>query len=152
MGAFSNNSINISHRSEFNREEVKEAMGIAHEKFEKYREICEFLSTKKFTMESLIGYYNDVFPRTYKGKNPPVVKSYSNLTTNAKKAFDCLETQPGANYGEGTWWQALNSVTYMTDHLMGRSVDSRLSSSWFGSNQVRKEKAVYKALELAEAA
>ena len=40
----------------------------------------------------------------------------------------------------------------MTDHLMGRSVDSRLSSSWFGSNQVRKEKAVYKALELAEAA
>ena len=151
LGAFSNNSINISHRSEFNPEQVKEAMGIAHEKFEKYREICEFLSTKKFTMESLIGYYNDVFPRTYKGKNPPVVKSYSDLTTNAKKAFDCLETQPGANYGEGTWWQALNSVTYMTDHLMGRSLDSRLSSSWFGSNQVRKEKAVYKALELAEA-
>ena len=66
--------------------------------------------------------------------------------------MDVLYTQPGANFGEGTWWQALNSVTYMTDHLMGKNSETRLQSSWFGQNQARKVKAVNKAVEYANAA
>jgi len=146
------NSCKLNHRSEFNPEKVKEALGIAHEKFAKYKEMAEFLSTKRFDMDSLIQYYNEVFPRTYQGKNPPVVKEFKDLTTNGQKAFELLETQPGANFAEGSWWQALNSVTYLTDHKMGRSADTRLASAWFGSNQTRKERAVNKAVEFAMAA
>ena len=58
----------------------------------------------------------------------------------------------GAEFGAGSWWQALNSVTYLTDHKMGRETDSRLASAWFGSNQSRKVKAVEKAVEFANAA
>ena len=58
--------------------------------------------------------------------------------------------QPGANFAEGTWWQAFNSVTYVTDHLQGRTEDNRLYSSWYGYNQVRKRDAIKSALEFAE--
>lgn len=143
------NSVSMNHRSAFNPDAVKQALGIAHEKFAKYKETAEFLASKRFTMDSLIQYYNDIFPRNYTGKQ---VKTYSDLTTNAKKAFDVLETQPGALFGEGSWWQALNSVTYMTDHQMGREADSRLASAWFGHNQGRKVRAVEKAVEYAVAA
>ena len=146
------NSCKLNHRSEFNPEKVKEALGIAHEKFAKYKEMAEFLSTKRFTPETLVQYYNEVFPRTYQGKKEVTVKDFSDLTTNGQSAFSFLETQPGAEFGEGTWWQALNSVTYLTDHKMGRSTDTRLASAWLGSNQSRKERAVNKAVEFAMAA
>lgn len=146
------NSCKVNHRSEFNADRVKEALGIAHEKFVKYREVAELLSKKFYTADSLIQYYNEVFPRTYVGKNVKSVQKVEDLATNAKKAHEVLHTQPGAEFGEGTWWQALNSVTYMTDHLVGRSADTRMTSAWFGANQTRKEKAVNKAVEYALAA
>ena len=98
----------------------------------------------------MINYYNDVFPHTYsKGKTVNVAED---LTKNAKAAMDVLYTQPGAQLGEGSWWQALNSVTYMTDHQMGRNAETRMQSAWFGQNQARKLVAVNKAVEYANAA
>lgn len=143
------NSVSLNHRTAFNPESVKETMGIAHEKFAMYKETCEFLASKQFSMDSLIQYYNEVFPRTYQGKKEVSVKGYEDLTNNAQKAFSFLETQPGAEFGAGSWWSALNSVTYLTDHQMGREADSRLTSAWFGANQTRKVKAVEKAVEFA---
>lgn len=145
------NSTKVNHRRAFDPDQVKITMGLAHEKFEQYKELSQFLAGKQFKMENLIQYYNEVFPRTYQCKNPPLVQTYDDLTTNGQKAFDVLETQPGAEFGAGSWWQALNSVTYLTDHLMGREADSRMTSAWFGSNQNRKQLAVSKAIEFAEA-
>jgi phage/plasmid-like protein (TIGR03299 family) len=148
------NSVTMSHRSEFDPSKVKEMMGLAHEKFGKFREMSEFLSAKQFSMDSLIQYYNEVFPRQFIGKKGKgaTVQSYEDLTSNAKKAFEVLETQPGAEFGKGTWWQAFNSVTYLTDHVMGRDTDTRLASAWYGNNQARKIKAAEKAVEFALAA
>ena len=74
------------------------------------------------------------------------------LSRNAKLAYDAIEQQPGANFARGSWWQAYNSVTYITDHVQGRNADNRLYSSWFGGNQICKRKALSKALEYAEVA
>lgn len=150
LHAQSSNQVKVNHRTEFNADLVKETLGIAHEKFAKYKETAEFLASKRYSMESLIQYYNEVFPRTYnKGRQ---VKTFEDLTHTAKEAINVLHTQPGAEFAEGSWWQALNSVTLLTDHKMGRSADSRLTSSWFGVNQARKVKAINKAIEYAEAA
>jgi phage/plasmid-like protein (TIGR03299 family) len=146
------NGVKMNHRKEFDPNHVKVTMGLAHEKFDKFKEMSQFLSSKKFSVDALIQYYNEVFPRTYEGKNPPVVTEFKDLTTNGQKAFELLETQPGAEFGRGTWWQALNSVTYLTDHVMGREADSRMTSAWYGANQNRKIKAVDKAVEFATAA
>ena len=142
------NGAKVNHRRAFDAEVT---MGLAHERFEQYKEVAKYLAGKKFTAESLIQYYNEVFPRTYTGKNPVIVKTYEDLTTNGQKAFDVLQTQPGAELGRGSWWQALNSVTYLTDHQMGREADSRMTSAWFGVNQTRKIRAVETAVELATA-
>jgi len=142
----------LNHRKVFDANHVKTTLGLAHEKFEQYKELSQFLASKKFSAESLIEYYNEVFPRTYQGKNPPVVKEFKDLTANGQKAFEVLDSQPGAQFGKGSWWQALNSVTYLTDHVMGREADSRMTSAWFGANQNRKQTAVSKAIEFAEAA
>lgn len=150
LHAQANNSVKINHRSEFNADLVKETLGIAHEKFAKYKETAEFLASKRYSAEALIQYYNEIFPRSY-DKNRKVEK-FEDLTRTAQDAVGVLHTQPGAEFAEGSWWQALNSVTFLTDHKMGRSTDSRLTSSWFGVNQSRKVKAINKAIEYAEAA
>ena len=148
----SKNFVKLNHRTLFDADLVKQQMGLASEKFAMYKDMAEFLSTRKFTVENLIKYYNDVFPHTYAKGKLKEIKSKEDLSLNAKTAFEVLETQPGAQYGEGTWWSALNSVTYMTDHTMGRNAQSRLTSAWFGQNGRRKVRAVNKAVEYATAA
>jgi phage/plasmid-like protein (TIGR03299 family) len=152
LNSESKNQVKLNHRTAFDADMVKQTLGIAHDKFAKYKDVAEFLSSKRYTAESLVNYYNDVFPHTYAGSKGKNVVKFEDLTKNAKAAHDVLHTQPGASKGEGTFWQAFNSVTYMTDHLMGRSAESRLNSAWFGQNQARKVKALQKAVEFAEAA
>jgi len=152
LNADSNNQVKLNHRTVFDADMVKQTLGIAHDKFEKYKEVAEFLSSKRYTPESLVNYYNEVFPHTYVGSKGKNVDKFEDLTKNAKAAHEVLYTQPGATMGEGTFWQAFNSVTFMTDHIMGRSAETRLNSAWFGQNQTRKVKALQKAVEFAEAA
>ena len=117
-----------------------------------YGEMAKFLGNKRFTEDSYIEYLNTVFPRTSDKRVQDKQLSADTLSRNAKLAYDVLDTQPGAEYARGTWWQAFNSVTYITDHVQGRNADNRLYSSWFGGNQLRKRDALQTAIEFAEAA
>jgi len=145
-------SVRIGHRVEFDPSEVKQALGIAAEKLETYKDMATFLGKKRFTPDSYIEYLNTVFPRTADKKVQGKALSVDTLSRNAKLAYDSLESQPGAKFAEGSWWQAFNSVTFITDHVQGRNEDNRLYSSWFGGNQVRKRDALKTAIEFAEAA
>ena len=48
--------------------------------------------------------------------------------------------------------QAFNASTYLIDHEIGRTEESRLTSNWYGANKQLKVKALEKAVEYAEAA
>lgn len=135
----------INHRSKFDAEQVKAALGIARNKLHTYKDIAAFLGSKRFTQETIEQYFADIFPSLSSKENKV-------LSRAANQALDVLYTQPGAEYAEGTWWQGFNAVTYLTDHKLGHSADSRLSSSWYGINQTRKVKALEKAIEYANAA
>ncbi len=139
--------VRVHHRQEFDGDTVKETLGVAKEKLETYKEAAKFLGSKRFTDENIVDYFNRVFPRT-SNKN----EDEANVSRNAKTALEVIDTQPGAEFGRGTWWQAFNTVTYMTDHTMGRSEDTRLSSAWFGNNRKKKVEALETAIEFAEAA
>ena len=153
LGMEADKSVRVGHRVEFDADSVKKTLGLAHEKFQQYKEMAEFLGSKKYDMESLIQYYNEVFPSTARGdKEEPVKVTADTLSRAAKQSLAVIETQPGAQYAEGSWWQALNSVTYITDHVQGRGEDTRLYSNWFGGNQLRKVRAAEKAVEYATAA
>ena len=144
-------SVKVGHRSVFNPEMVKEQLGIAHEKFEKYKEMAQFLGSKRFKIEDLLNFYNDIAPHSTTEGKEKVITSYEDLSRGAKMCFDALESQPGAELGAGTWWQAFNSVTYYTDHQQGRNAENRLYNQWFGYNQTRKVKAAESAVQYASA-
>ena len=139
-----------SHRTEFNAEQVKEQLGIATDKLAKYKEMAAFLGSKRYNDGSLKEYFNRIFPvLAYNKEKGPQRKD---LSKSATRALDIIGTQPGAQYAEGSWWQAFNAVTYLTDHEIGRSADSRLTSAWFGPNKNLKVKHIETAVEFAEAA
>lgn len=148
----SDRQVKVGHRSVFNPDMVKEQLGIATDKMAKYKEIAAFLGSKRYTQESYIDYINEVFPRSSDKRVRNGMTTAESLSRNAKLCFDALETQPGANYAEGSWWQAFNSITYITDHVQGRNQENRLANSWFGYNQSRKRDALQTAIKYAEAA
>jgi phage/plasmid-like protein (TIGR03299 family) len=142
--------IKKSHRTEFNAADVKEQLGIATDKLAKYKEMAAFLGSKRYTDDTLKQYFNKVFPvLAYNKEKGPQRKE---LSKSATRALETIVTQPGAQFAEGSWWQAFNAVTYLTDHEIGKSADNRLTSAWFGPNKNLKLKALETAVEFAEAA
>jgi len=136
--------VKISHRREFNGDNVKLMLGVAAEKLAKYKEMAMFLGSKRYTNENMVEYFNRVFPVTGEASKKEMSKS-------ASTALAIVDTQPGAEFARGSFWQLFNTTTYMTDHIIGRSADSRLSSAWYGYNRGLKTKALETAMEMAEA-
>ena len=144
----SKNMVKVSHRREFDPDQVKEALGVAKQKLAKYKEMAEFLSQKRYNNENVVDYFKRIFPvLTTKTDSKKL------LSNSAERGLDIVkyDSQPGAEYGKGTFWELFNTVTYMTDHEIGRSVDARLTSAWYGANKNLKTKALELAVEMAEA-
>lgn len=137
--------VKISHRREFNPDDVKVMLGIAHEKMIKYGEGAKFLAGKLATKDQILEYFTTIFPMTTKDSKKTVSK-------NAQQAMDLMGNQPGSQYAPGSFWQLFNTVTYMTDHLVGKSADTRLNAAWYGYNKPLKIKALEKAVQMANAA
>ena len=148
--------VKVNHRSVFDGDMVKQTLGVAKEKLATYKEAAQFLAKKKFKKESLNEYLNRLWPasaaKTEKARKEAKNSNLIVLSRNATQAYDVMETQPGAEFGRGTWWSAFNAVTYSVDHLLGRGADTRMNSAWYGFNRKKKEDALKFALEFAEAA
>ena len=111
--------------------------------------MAEFLSQKRYNNENVVDYFKRIFPvLTTK------TDSKKDLSNSAERGLEIVkfDKQPGAEYGKGTFWELFNAVTYMTDHEIGRSVDARLTSAWYGANKNLKTKALELAIEMADAA
>ncbi len=142
LGRGSKNSVKVSHRTQFDAEQVKETMGIASFKMNEYKDAALLMASKRYTEDTKNEYLERVFPVLGEAKRKERSKG-------ATGVLDILETQPGAQYGEGTFWQLFNGVTYYVDHEMGRNADNRMSAAWFGSGVKKKQDAINLALEYA---
>jgi phage/plasmid-like protein (TIGR03299 family) len=141
-----NQMVKVSHRKAFDAEAVKETLGIASHKLAQYKEMAKFLGSKRYRRETVEEYFQRVFPvLTTKDE------SEKKFSKSAQRALDVLETQPGHQYAPGTWWQAANCISYLTDHVIGRSADNRLTSAWYGANKNLKIEALEMAVKYAEA-
>jgi len=137
-------AVRLSHRNNFNPEMVKELLGISHNRVEQFKGAAELLGSKKYSDKAFKTFLATVFGTSnQEGKI---------LSRTAERAFEIVETQPGADYAPKSWWNAYNAVTYMTDHEMGRSDDTRAAAAWFGHNAKRKLDALNVAVEMAEVA
>jgi phage/plasmid-like protein (TIGR03299 family) len=137
-------SVRVNHRSVFDADKVKEILGLSHNKVEKFKEAAEFLGSKNYQRETLERFFGQIFGESN--------REDKTLSRTAERAMELVENQPGDHFRPGTWWNAYNAVTYMTDHELGRSADTRMASAWFGTNAKRKVDALDLAIEMAEAA
>lgn len=142
-----NRFVKINHRRQFDAESVKQTLGIASKKLGQYKEMAEFLGKKRFKAYDLVAYFNDVFPVLTTKE-----KARKELSKSATRALELIDTQPGHEFAKGSWWQAYNAVTFMTDHEIGRNNDNRLTSAWFGPNSQLKVRALESAMDYAQAA
>lgn len=143
----SSNFVKVSHRIQFNADQVKEVLGIASTKLETYKETAQFLGSKRYTSGNIVDYFRDIFPVTGKKNEEDKKKE---ISRSATRALAYIESQPGANFAEGSWWSAYNTVTYMADHVLGRDPDTRLYNSWYGHIKNLKLEALKKAVEYAK--
>lgn len=147
------NGVKITHRRAFDGDSVKETLGVASEKLAKYKEMAAFLGSKKYKDESVKEYFSRIFPVNAYGRSKnEETRVKKELSQSATLALQALHEQPGARFAEGTWWAAFNSVTYLTDHVIGRTQEGRLTSAWYGPNKTLKVKALETAVEMAELA
>lgn len=134
----SSNGVKINHARRFDAEKVSEMLGLAHIKLEAYKESAEHLLGKRYTMDDMLNYFKQVFPATGEKKD---------ISRTAARALDVVNTQPGAKMGEGSYWQLFNTTTYLIDHELGKSIDTRLQSAWYGEGVRTKQKALQLALD-----
>ena len=145
LSDFSKNKVRVSHRAIFDADEVKATMQIAGSRMTEYHEMATVVSKARYTEETKVEYLERLFPVLGEAKR----KQRSKAATNV---LSLLDTQPGAEMGEGTFWQLFNGATYYVDHEMGRNVDNRMNSAWFGSGANKKQEALELAVEMASAA
>ena len=154
LGQKSEYQVSMTHKKKFDADEAKALIGLANEKMGQYKEMSEYLASSKYNVIDLKQYFATVFPK-HNTKMPAAVVADNfdkDASANAKRALEIIDTQPGANLAKGTYWNAFNAVTYLTDHELGKSQNSRLSSAWYGLNKVKKVKALETALDFANAA
>lgn len=137
-------SAKINHRTKFDAENVKKILGLSHNKLETFKDAAEFLGSKQYIKSDLETYFGKIFGESK--------KEDKKLARTAEKVMDLIETQPGAEFQKGSYWQMFNAVTYAVDHELGRSADTRMTSAWFGPNAKKKIDALNLAIEMAEAA
>lgn len=158
------NRFRVPHVTMFDDEVVRaaeEALGISSQQMERFKEQAQFLSNKRAKAFDVDAWIAELLqPQTLieRGKAanqdslPPLHEEFKR---NATAVRDAVSMSPGAELpsARGTWWGALNGLTYVVDHQK-RSFDSgnSLHSAWFGNGANLKRRALAKAIEYAEAA
>jgi phage/plasmid-like protein (TIGR03299 family) len=132
--------ITQNHKNAFSYDMFHDVLLETKELMVTYKEAAEFLGSKRYTAAKVTDYFEDVFASKFKNSR------------NVVSANELLETQPGHEFAKGSWWQAFNAITYMSDHQQTNDREAKLHSSWFGVNKTRKTKALSLALNYAEAA
>jgi len=149
MGERSKNFFRITHRIKFDPDVAKLAVGIAADKIEAYKAQAEHLGGVKAKKEDVVEFFKRLLPvYNYKKDEDHQVKK--DVSKKAQVCLDSMDTQPGAEFGRGTWWQAFNAFTYNVDHTFGNDADNRRTNAWLGQGADSKIKALNLAMEMAK--
>lgn len=138
--AIDNRQIKLSHRNKFDSTRAKNLIGVFKEKLLQYADAASYLSQSKAADEDIVTYLRKLFP-TGSEKKP--------MSRKAQICYDLMETQPGAEYAQGTWWNAFNSVTFANNHVFGSSDENRVKQLFYGYGKDINIQAMELALEMA---
>ena len=141
---------------------AEEALGISEVKMNEFKEQTDFLSSKKALPIETQNFIAELFqPQLLieRGKmevanDIPLIDEFNKTS---EQVHEAINLSPGADFvsAKGTWWGALNGVTYVLDHEKReteRIAGGALHSGWFGQNANVKRRALALATTYAEAA
>lgn len=132
-----------------------EALGLSQERLAEFKAAVETLAQVKVNSERADDYFRTVF------KLAPADLEVRKLADDADaagagsrvlvKLHEALESGPGAKLpgALGTAWGALNAVTFVSDHQLGRDREKTLRDNWLGYRGAIKQRALVEALKLA---
>ena len=158
------NKFRILHLQMFDQEimqAAEEALGLSSTRMAQFKEQSEFLASKRAKTLDVDNFIAEMFQKDTlleRGKAvnqnelPPLRDEFKRTALAVAEAY---EVSPGSTLAsaKGTWWGALNAVTYVVDHPRRASSEGgSLYSAWFGNGANVKRKAMEKALEYAQAA
>lgn len=139
--------INVSHRSKFVANKVKDDLGIARDNFGSFMKATRTLAAKSITTKTAEGFVEKLL-----GDMKFVTKKDVTKSSQFNKIMDLFG---GAAIGselsgvQGTAWGLVNAVTEFVDHRTGaRSANARLANAWFGRGDDLKTAAMERALAL----
>ena len=139
------------------RQAAEEALGLSKARQQEFKEQAEFLASKQFTGESVANFVAELYQKDLfveKAKDPELVMR-EKFTRTADMVMTAIDQSPGATLkaAKGTWWGALNGVTFVEDHMRrGQETGNAMHSAWFGAGASRKARGLQKAIEYAQAA
>jgi phage/plasmid-like protein (TIGR03299 family) len=131
---------------------AEQALGLSTEQIDHFKQQAEFLaSAKSFDVDKWIAelLQPNLLIERAKSNNPEALPPlHEQFARTAVSVREAIETSPGADLpsARGTWWGALNGLTYAVDHKKGGNA---LHSAWFGSGAALKREGLEKALEFA---
>lgn len=121
------------HRSDFDFEAAKHAVGAAVEHLRLAEIRAKTIKKLKITMEDAVNkVFVPVFAPELADSGLSLAELIDGVNSNKRIAELVHATQNGVGADEGTGWGVLNGVTYWADHLAGNGAASRLNRAWLG--------------------
>lgn len=140
---------NSNHRLVFNPDIVKRDLGLIEKRAWDHKATLEFLASKSYKDYELKEFFNKVFPAQSK---KVAEEGADNLSRNAKRALEVLETMPTIDPYRHTYYGAFNAVTFLTNHELGHNRETAFASLTSGPNATRNLQALNLAVQMAQAA
>lgn len=147
--------LKISHRQDFDHDEVHAAMGLHLDRFSEFMANARQLADTPVKLDEAQELLKKVFQVEDK---PKVATAWLGKLVDAAQADEPEDDLPrglqrvlalfdgdglgaGLKTAKGTRWGLLNAVTQYVDHEAGRTDNTRLDSAWFGRGTALKTRA-----------
>lgn len=145
----------MPHSMEFNdavRTAAEVALKLASGQMDEFKQAAIMLSKKKAPEKAVEQYFCAVLKFDPKDNPRKAKKDGEQREPRMLPHFrEALALAPGGQLGSamGTWWGALNAVSYVIDHQTGRERETALRNAWLGHTAAIKRRALTLAIKAA---
>lgn len=152
--------VQVSHRSYFDPQEIKESLGVSVEAFREWLVASEAMSETPIKLEEARDLLRGLFGQPkLRDLNPnsddiafqrlmaQIGKTDEQKEVEQRSVDRCLKLFQGEGIASsmpgvaGTRWGLLNAITQHIDHERGRTDDTRMEGAWFGKGEIVKAAA-----------
>lgn len=125
------------------KETAKKVLGLVTEQSKEFEQAAKLLAKKRVTDAEADKFFLRVL-----GVDKGELKEGERAPMLMPKFKAARELSPGAQLpsSKGTWWGAVNAVTWTIDHEVGKSRSTALKNAWLGNHADTKRRALEMAL------